>query len=244
MNLNHLWNTATDIPYPDRVELVGLFNTHTHPRDTDAENDGRAEMHVPLLADVFEDANCMGNTVPPLTTPDLAHAKGAQWRALVPVDHPLKLHIGGLIHEGTSPREVVWGYDKPNGEQEWKYMKMFIRAASNAHGADVDKVSKVIPVLRAMTDTSAFRYQEQPMTLAIHAERKFAGNGKRITFLEREWESIQRDVEYILRQVPGIKLVICHVGDGMDIMCGASSLRTTASTPATIYLRVRAAERK
>jgi dihydroorotase len=217
MNLNRLWETAAGIPYPDSVKLLGPFNTHTHPRDTDLEKDGRAEMHVPLLAEVFEDANCMGNTVPPLTTPDLARAKGAQWRALVPVDRPLKLRIGGLVHEGASPRDVVWGYDKPSGEQSWHYMKMFIRAASNSNGADVSDVTKVIPVLKAMTDASAFRYQKQPMTLAVHAERKFAENGKRIMFLEREWESIQRDIEYILREVPGIKLVVCHVGDRRTI---------------------------
>lgn len=203
--------------YPERVVAEGIVNTHTHPRDTDAEQDGRAEMHIPRLADVYEVALCMGNTKPPLITAALAAAKGAQWRSIIPAGKPLTLLVGGLMTETTDPADVVAGYDRPEGQAAWHYMKMFVRAASNAHGADVDDISKMIPVLRAMSDTSKFRHRKEPMTLAVHMERKFDLFGRRINFLERERVSVERDLSHLFREVPDARVVVCHVTDAYTL---------------------------
>lgn len=203
--------------YPERIALEGIVNTHTHPRDTDAEQDGRAELHIPLLAEVYEAALCMGNTKPPLTTPSLAEAKGKQWRALIPPGKPLTLLVGGLMTETTEPEAVVSGYDRPEGQAAWHYMKMFVRAASNAHGADVDDIGKIIPVLRAMSDASKFRHCKEPMTLAVHMERKYDLFGRRMNFLERERASVERDLSHLFREVPDARVVVCHVTDSYTL---------------------------
>jgi len=200
----------TRVSYPPVVLTDEIVNTHTHPRDTDEEKDGRAELHIPLLAEVIDIALCMGNTKPPLTDRHLAFDKGRQWRKLVPQGSRLELRVGGLITEKTHPNDVVRGYDMPEGKACWDYMKMFIRAASNAHGADVDDVSKIIPVIKAMTYTK-FKHRKHPMTTAIHMERKFDVFGRRILFLQREPTSVERDLSHILREVPDAKLVVCHV---------------------------------
>lgn len=214
---DRLFDTAPAVlTYPETVEVPGILNTHTHPRDTDAEGDGRAELFIPHLAEVYEDAVGIGNTKQPLTTVALAEAKAEQWRALIPERSNLKLHVAGLITETTHPGEVVAGYDRPEGQEAWVAMKMFLRAASNSNGADVDDVSRMVPVLEAMTN-SRFMHKKRPMTLMIHAERKYNQLGGRINFLGRERAAIERDIPYLFEQVPNARIIICHVSDGTTI---------------------------
>lgn len=196
--------------YPDEVEIPGILNTHFHGRNTEEDDDGRAEMNIPRLAQVCEDAISIGNTKPPLITPARSASMLAKWRSLIPPESPLKIHAAGLIVESTTPEEVVAGYDKPDGQEDWLVMKMFIRAVSNAGGADVDDVSKIIPVIKAMTRTK-FTHKKRPMALMIHAERKYNLRGNRINFLKRDAESMERDIPYIFKEVPEAKIIICHV---------------------------------
>lgn len=198
------------VHYPSTIVVPGVINTHTHPRDTDAENDGRAEMHIPLLAEACDVALCMGNTATPLTTSVLAMHKRKQWEALVPAGSRLKLKVGGLLKEDTDPKDVVAGYDQPPGKAAWDYMKMFVRSVSNAHGADVDDMSRIVPVLKAMT-LSKFKHRKHPMTLSIHMERKYDLFGRRIFFLDRERASVERDLSYLFSEVPDATIVVCHV---------------------------------
>jgi dihydroorotase len=196
--------------YPATVTVPAVFNSHGHPRDTVAEGDGRAEMMVPLYAEAFGDVMGMGNTIQPLVTADLARRKGAQWRALIPKGSPLSIHVAGLMHEGTSADEVLAGYDAPGHEQAWIAMKMFMRSVSNSSGADVDDLSRVMPVIRAMAEAD-FRYRKGPMPLCVHAERKYYPGGKRVHFLDRSKESMERDIRRIFREAPAARVIVCHV---------------------------------
>ncbi len=205
-----------EINYPETVTLQGIVSTHEHPRDLKAYNDGRAEWYIPLMAQVYEIAMCMGNTVPPLTSPITAEAKGQQWRTLVPPGSRLKLKVGGLMTEQTHPADVVAGYDQPEEIAAWDFMKMYVRAASNAHGADVDDMRRIIPVLKAMTETK-FKHRKRRMTLAIHMERKYDLFGRTIHFLDRERVSVERDLSYLFEQVPDAKIVVCHVSAAYTI---------------------------
>ena len=215
MNINELFDDQT-VEYPETIEVPGILNTHTHCRDTDKENDGRAEMHIPLLAQAYDDVLGMGNTATPLTTSLLAREKGTQWRQLIPAKSRLRIHVAGLMTETTNPDDVVAGYDKPDGEEDFLAMKTFLRSVSNAHGADVDDVSKMIPVLKALTHTK-FKHKKRPMVFPIHAERKFSLEGERILFLDRERAAIERDIPYILREVPEAHIIICHVSDASTV---------------------------
>ncbi len=209
--IDRLFDTAKAAAhYPPFIFLPAVFNSHGHPRDTQAEGDGRAEMMIPLYAEVFGDVMGMGNTIQPLITAHLARLKGQQWRTLIPDPRRLKMHVAGLMHEGTIPAEVIAGYDMPSQEQAWIAMKMFMRSVSNSHGADVDNLTHVIPSIRAMAETK-FRHQKGPMPLSVHAERKFYSNGKRIFFLDRNKESMERDITRIFNEVPTARVIICHV---------------------------------
>jgi dihydroorotase len=80
----HETTALTPITYPKVVYIEGPVNTHTHPRDTDAQEDGRAEMHIPRLAEVYEVALGMGNTRPPLITVVRAQSGEHSFRAANP----------------------------------------------------------------------------------------------------------------------------------------------------------------
>lgn len=204
------------VSYPSLVVVAGILNTHTHPRGTDEDGDGRAELTIPLWAEVADDIVAIGNTATPLTTTALALPQKQRWQALVPHGSPMRIHVAGLITENTDPADVVAGYDRPDGEEVWLSMKMFIRSASNSHNADVDKLSKMIPVLKAMTETK-FVHKKRPMALSLHLERKWNVYGQRINFLLREQESVRRDLLYLLQQVPNAHLIVCHVSDASTI---------------------------
>ena len=204
------------IDYPSYVLIAGILNTHTHPRGTDEDGDGRAELTIPLWAEVADDILAIGNTAVPLTTTALAQPHKERWQALVPKGSPMRIHVAGLITEHTDPADVVAGYDRPDGEEVWLSMKMFIRSASNSNHADVDNLDKMIPVLRAMTETK-FVHKKRPMALSLHLERKWDVFGQRISFLRREHDSVRRDLLYLLKQVPGAHLIVCHVSDATTI---------------------------
>jgi dihydroorotase len=211
MAIDLVFSDPEPVPgYPPRITLPAVFNSHGHPRDTAAEGDGRAEMMVPLYAEAFGDVMGMGNTMQPLVTADLARRKGAQWRALIPAGSRLAIHVAGLMHEGTSAADVIAGYDAPAQEQAWIAMKMFMRSVSNSSGADVDDLSRVIPVIRAMAET-AFRHRKGPMPLSVHAERKHYPGGARVPFLARNKESMERDIRRIFKEAPDARVIVCHV---------------------------------
>lgn len=209
--LNQLFDASKSAAYyPPFIYLPAIFNSHGHPRDTVAEGDGRAEMMIPLYAEVFGDVMGMGNTIVPLTTAAIARPKGAQWRGIIPQHSLLKMHVAGLMCESTIPEDVIEGYDQPDGHQAWIAMKMFMRSVSNSHGADVDNLAKVIPTIRAMAEAK-FKHRPGPMPLSVHAERKFNVFGKRIFFLDRNKESMERDITRIFNEVPKARVIICHV---------------------------------
>ncbi len=113
--------------------------------------------------------------------------------------------------ESTTIGEVIGGYDAPdNGRQAWIAMKMFMRSVSNAHGADVDNLGQVLPVIKEMSH-SKFQFKEGPMPLSVHAERKYFTDGKRIHFLDRDKESMDRDIMAIFNAAPKARVIICHV---------------------------------
>lgn len=204
--------TGTESVYPENVVVPGIFNSHTHPRDTTLAGDGRAESRIPLFAKAYEEVIAMGNTSPPITSVAIARSKAAQWRALVPHGHRLGIHVAGLLAEGTLPAEVLAGYDCPPGDEAWIAMKIFLRAASNANGADVGDVHAIVPVLNAMT-YGPFHHKQRPMALMVHAERKFTPDGRRIALFDRERYAMEQDIDYLLREVPGACIIICHVSD-------------------------------
>jgi dihydroorotase len=118
--------------------------------------------------------------------------------------------------EATTPEMVVAGYDQPSDMQAFKCMKMFVRAASNASGADVDDMRRVVPVLKAMSNTN-WKYQRKPMVLKVHCERKYTLQGGRISIFDRERVAVERDINYLLSEVPEATIEICHVSDGSTI---------------------------
>ncbi len=192
----------------------GLVNTHGHPRNPyEGDGDGRSELMIPLYNRVFADVIGIGNTMIPLTTIDRATTMKGRWQAL---SHRTNIHVAGLMTETTSPEEIVAGYDRPAGTEAWIAMKMFLRSVSNAGGHDVDNVSAIIPCLKAMTHTK-WHHKKKSMVLKIHCERKFTALGRRITIDDRERVAVERDVEFILGQVPEAVIEICHVSDGDTI---------------------------
>lgn len=191
----------------------GIINTHGHPRNPHADGDGRSELVIPLYNEVFSDVVGIGNTMTPLTTVARAMDMKVRWQVLSP---RTRIHVAGLLTEQTTSEEIIDGYDRPDGEEVWIAMKMFLRAVSNAGGHDVDNVKAIIPCVKAMTYTK-WKHKKRPMVLKIHCERKLTPLGRVIPIDDRERIAVQRDVEYILQEVPEAVIEICHVSDGETI---------------------------
>ncbi|HVW82566.1 MAG TPA: hypothetical protein VHC68_01300 [Candidatus Paceibacterota bacterium] len=209
MSLGHPVADATH--YPAEISIPGIFNTHTHPRDDDEDKDGRTEMLVPRFAKVFETIIGMGNTATALTTAALAGAKKKRWQSFVPEGAPLQILVAPLLTEKTDPNDLIAGFDQPEERRAVDAVKVFIKAASNSNGRDVDDVSKIIPFVRAMNDMGRRVYSQQHFMLMGHFERKYYRSGRRVNFLMREPESIERDLMQIYDAVPEAWVNICHV---------------------------------
>ena len=202
--------------WPKKVTITGgILNTHTHPRDLFLDGDGRAECFAPFYDGVYKDVIGIGNTLTPLTTPGRALSQKRKWQSLTTAT----VHVAGLLTEVTKPEEVIMGYDQVFGDQAFLTMKMFLRAVSNSHGADVDDIRAVIPVLKAMSSRFLSRRanKKKPMVLKIHCERKWTPLGRRIPVIDRERIAIERDLELLLQEVPEAHIEICHVSDGATI---------------------------
>jgi dihydroorotase len=198
----------------DQYRLKGrVINTHGHPRNPKADGDGRSELMIPLYDQVFGDVIGIGNTAVPLTTVERALAMKQKWQAIA---KNTRMHVAGLLTEQTTPEEIIAGYDRPQGQEAWIAMKMFLRAVSNAGGHDVDNLKAVIACIKAMTYTK-WKHKKKPMVLKIHCERKFTILGRIIPVVDRERIAVQRDVEYILKHVPDAVIEICHISDGETI---------------------------
>jgi dihydroorotase len=207
-------HTHNGVEYPDTIVIRGgILNTHTHPRDFEDQGDGRADLFVPYYSGVYDDVIAIGNTKVPLTTPMLAWEQKRRWQAISPCT---RIHIAGIMTENTKPEDVIAGYDQPYGVEAWIAMKMFLRSVSNSGGADVDDVRKIIPVVEAMTYTK-WKYKRKPMVLKVHCERKFTPLGRRIDMMNREAAAVERDIEYILQEVPEAVIEICHMSDGNTV---------------------------
>lgn len=199
---------------PDRVEIKGgIVNTHTHPRDLHEDGDGRADCFAPYYNDIYTDIIGIGNTLTPLTTRERALRQKWKWQSLTTAT----VHVAGLVTESTSVDDVMQGYLNQSEEQAFFTMKMFLRAVSNSHGADVDDIRAIIPLLRAMSSPLLQRRGKKPMVLKIHCERKWTPIGRRIAVIDRERAAVERDLEFLLQEVPEAHIEICHVSDGGTI---------------------------
>lgn len=201
-------------PMPIAVKIIGgIINTHTHPRDIEADGDGRTECFVPYYNGIYSDIIGIGNTVVPMTTCERGLVQKAKWQQHTTT----RVHCAGLMTEDTDPDDVIAAYDRPAEEQVFIAMKAFIRAVSNSNGHDVNDIHKIIPTIRAMNDVSRFRHRKTPMVTKLHCERKWTPLGLRIPVVERETAALRRDIETILTEVPEAHLEICHVSDGATI---------------------------
>ena len=203
---------------PDTYTMSRPNNPHQHFRNLLKDGDGRSELIIPIVANTYGHVISIGNTTVPLVTPALAFKQRLEWEGLVPQGSPLKIDVGGILTETSVPLDIIDGYDQPVGHRAYDVMKMYLRAVSNAHGADVDDVSKVIECIRAMTNTKWKYRRPGPMRLLIHAERrKNVDTGLRIPILERERYAVERDIAYIFREVPEAVIIICHVSAAWTI---------------------------
>jgi dihydroorotase len=211
-SFGHLtWQTPN---YPEIVVIEdGIINEHGHPRNPKIDGDGRSELIIRYYQEVYGDVFGIGNTLIAITTIALAYEMKKKWQALSPWT---RMHVVGLLTENSVPEEIVSGYDRPDGEEAWVAMKMFLRAVSNAHGADVDNIENIMECLRAMTYTK-WRHKKKPMRLKIHCERKYTLLGRLIPVMDRERIAFMRDVEYLFTRVPDAEIQICHVSDGDTI---------------------------
>jgi dihydroorotase len=207
--------------YPEHVELDGICDGHDHFRDTLDDGDGRAEFTVPMAAAVEEVVLSMGNTKTVINTSARARVQQDKWKRLIPRGNPMRILVAGLLSPSVSPDDIVAGWDKPDGMEDWHAMKIFKFGVSNDEGNSVKFMRDVLPHIRAMTDVSRFKYKKRPMPLLVHAEDKreiVRKNGEiffgeDIFILDRENYDVENEVWYVLKNVPGVSLTIEHISD-------------------------------
>ncbi len=210
--------------YPEYVEFDGICEGHDHFRDIAEEGDGRAEILVPMAAKVEEVALSMGNVKRVVNTARRAREYKDNMSRLIPKGRPLRILVAGLLSSNVTPEEIIAGYDRPDGQEDWDAMKAFMYGASNDEGNSVKFFQDVLPQLKAMSDVNRFRYKKRPMPLLVHAERKFKAErtngalrfGPRLRVRDREWEAVLEDIDYIVRKL-GVEVTVEHVSDRRTI---------------------------
>ncbi len=210
-----------NVEYPPLITIDGICEGHDHPRGTDTDGDGRAELIIPMAAMCEEVILAMGNTKDVVNTSAKARRQKDAWQVLVPQGSPARILVAGLLSKNVDPADIVAGFDKPDGEEDWDAMKVFMYGVSNDAGNSVRHFSEVLPQIRAMTHTN-WKHKSRKMPLLIHLERKFKdvhseGDhhdfGERIFILEREYEALKTDLEYLFEMCPEASVTIEHVSD-------------------------------
>jgi len=163
---------------------------HVHLRDG-----ALLEAVLPFTARQFARAIIMPNLVPPVTTIAAAQAYRARILAALPRDLDFAPLMTCYLTDDADAEEIERGF----GEQVFTAVKLYPANATTNSASGVTDLAKVKPVLARM--------ERIGMPLLIHGEV----TDPDIDVFDREAIFIERKLAPLMRQFPGLKIVLEHV---------------------------------
>ena len=163
---------------------------HVHLRDG-----ALLEAVLPFTARQFARAIIMPNLVPPVTTIAAAQAYRARILAALPRDAEFTPLMTCYLTDDADAEEIERGF----GEQVFTAVKLYPANATTNSASGVTDLAKVKPVLARM--------ERIGMPLLIHGEV----TDPDIDVFDREAIFIERKLAPLMRQFPGLKIVLEHV---------------------------------
>jgi dihydroorotase len=183
---------------------------HVHLRDGDM-----LRAVAPYTARQFGRAIVMPNLVPPVTTPEaaaayrdrIAEAAGAEFTPLMTC----------YLTDETQPDEVARGF--ANGI--WVAAKLYPAGATTNSASGVTGIRNIYPTLERM--------QQVGMILCVHGEV----TDPDVDVFDREAVFIERVLAPVVRDFPGLKIVLEHIttAEAADFVAGNTANLAATVTP-------------
>ena len=179
------------ISAPDRLTIARPDDWHLHVRDGPA-----LAAVVPATASVFGRAIVMPNLKPPVTTVAAAIAYRERILAAVPGGAKRFTPLLTLyLTDATPPAEVRRAREAGHVPA----IKYYPAGATTHSEQGVSALSRVYPVLEAM--------EREGIVLCVHGEVTDAG----VDVFDRERVFVDRELSAIVRDFPGLRIVVEHV---------------------------------
>jgi dihydroorotase len=198
---------------PVRLTIARPDDWHVHFRDGPA-----LAAVVPATASVFGRAIVMPNLKPPVTTVAAATAYRARILAAVPPGaKPFMPLLTLYLTEATPPGEVRRARDAGYIPA----IKYYPAGATTHSEHGVGNLSRVYPVLEAM--------QRDGIVLCVHGEVTDSG----VDVFDRERVFVDRELATIVREFPGLRIVVEHVTtrDAVQFVIDAGANIAATITP-------------
>ena len=174
----------------DKLTLTRPDDWHIHLRDQAA-----LQLTVPAVSRYFGRAIVMPNLVPPVNTADLAAAYRDRIMAEVPTGRNFEPLMTLYLTDSMSPDEIYKG--KESGVVT--ACKLYPAGATTNSDSGVTDIKNIRSVIEAMQDVG--------MPLLIHGEVTSA----EIDIFDREAVFIDKHLKPLLKDFPGIKVVLEHI---------------------------------
>jgi len=197
----------------NRITLRRPDDWHAHFRDGDM-----MKAVVPATAAQFARAIVMPNLVPPVTEIEAAQSYRERIMAAVPKGVDFTPLMTAYLTDDTDPGDLREGAEKG----VFTAVKLYPAGATTNSASGVTDIKNVIPVLETM--------QEIGLPLLIHGEVTDAN----IDIFDREAVFIDRTLEPLIRDLPGLKVVFEHVTtkEAVDFVAAGDPSRLGATITA------------
>ncbi len=174
----------------DQIEIIRPDDWHLHLRDGDM-----LKAVLPISAALFARAIIMPNLVPPVRTLDDMRAYRSRIEAALPEGNTFKPLMTLYLTETTDPAEIKKGAETG----ELTALKLYPAGATTNSDAGVKDFTRITRVLEAM--------QEASVPLLVHGEV----NDPDVDIFDREAVFIERVLEPLRRDFPGLRVVMEHI---------------------------------
>ena len=195
-----------------RIEIVRPDDWHLHLRDG-------AMLHtiVGFSAAVFGRAIVMPNLLPPVRVPAEAEAYRARIRAALPDGHPFEPLMTAYMTDSADPADIGAGFESG----AFHAVKLYPAGATTNSEMGVTRMAAIRPVLAEM--------EKIGMPLLVHGEVADPA----VDVFDREAVYIERVLEPMRRDFPGLKVVLEHVTtvDAVEYVRAAESGLAATITP-------------
>ena len=197
---------------PRRIRLVRPDDWHLHLRDGAA-----LSAVLPATAQVFGRAIVMPNLRPPVTTTRAALDYRARILEALPAESRFEPLMTLYLTDETSAEEI----GRAKASSVVHAVKYYPAGATTNSQSGVTALARAYPALAAM--------EREGLVLAVHGEV----TDPDVDAFDRERVFVERDLAAIVRDFPGLRVVLEHVTtrEGVAFVTGASPNVAATITP-------------